>query len=469
MSHVPNRPYWESVASDEGPDRARKLPADSYDFVVVGGGIVGLWAALHLRNRAPEASIAVFEAERIGHHASGRNAGMLTSNLSWSYADILKTMGEEKAGAMARAGHDNALSVVKTIQDLGVDCDLQETDLLVVSTHPGFDRRIERELTAAERLGVGLESLNTEQVQARIASPVLTCGYAQRGGLVNPFKLVRGLAVELEARGVEIFECAAVGDIRPVGDGCEIETPQRTVRARRVFMSRNAWAVKDDPNKPQVQPVYTYGAVTARLSDRQWSELGWERGEGAWDRRALMYSFRPTPDGRILFAGAENRFPFGSRRLTGRRFDPDVGTTRALREGFDLVFPQLSEVPFEMTWGGLIATTPEHIPKTGIRHEGRVAFSHGCIGHSLAPGYLTSEAAVDLLLGEETDRTRMLFDPENDPRFPPEPLRWIGSRVTFETIRYDDYAMQHGRPPEKGSWPLRILNRILGWFGVAGH
>jgi FAD dependent oxidoreductase len=48
----------------------------SVNFAIVGGGFTGLAAAAWLRRLAPEKSVAVFEADRIGAGASGRTGGM---------------------------------------------------------------------------------------------------------------------------------------------------------------------------------------------------------------------------------------------------------------------------------------------------------------------------------------------------------------------------------------------------------
>ena len=67
----------------------RALPA-RVDFAVIGGGFTGLAAAAWLRLLAPEKSVAVLEAFRIGAGASGRTGGM--------------ALAETAAGASARPG-----------------------------------------------------------------------------------------------------------------------------------------------------------------------------------------------------------------------------------------------------------------------------------------------------------------------------------------------------------------------------
>ncbi|MFP6686738.1 MAG: FAD-dependent oxidoreductase, partial [Polyangiaceae bacterium] len=68
---------------------ARDLPKTT-DFLVVGGGVVGLSLALEIRRRRPGASVCVIEKEPdVGAHASGRNSGVLHAGFYYS-ADSLK-------------------------------------------------------------------------------------------------------------------------------------------------------------------------------------------------------------------------------------------------------------------------------------------------------------------------------------------------------------------------------------------
>ena len=64
--------------------------ADTVDFLIIGGGVVGLTIALELRARHPNATLAVLEKEdRCGEHASGRNSGVLHAGFYYT-PDSLK-------------------------------------------------------------------------------------------------------------------------------------------------------------------------------------------------------------------------------------------------------------------------------------------------------------------------------------------------------------------------------------------
>ena len=56
--------------------------ANQFDFVIVGGGIVGLATAWNLSRRFPDATLCLIEKEsRVGAHQSGRNSGVLHSGI----------------------------------------------------------------------------------------------------------------------------------------------------------------------------------------------------------------------------------------------------------------------------------------------------------------------------------------------------------------------------------------------------
>ena len=64
--------------------------SDTADFLVIGGGVVGLTVALELRRRHGAASVTVLEKEpQPGAHASGRNSGVLHAGFYYT-PDSLK-------------------------------------------------------------------------------------------------------------------------------------------------------------------------------------------------------------------------------------------------------------------------------------------------------------------------------------------------------------------------------------------
>ena len=68
------------------------------DLVVVGGGCTGLSAALHAARQG--LSVVLLEGGKIGWGASGRNGGQIIPGLRKGAADLVKTLGIERARAL---------------------------------------------------------------------------------------------------------------------------------------------------------------------------------------------------------------------------------------------------------------------------------------------------------------------------------------------------------------------------------
>jgi len=102
---------------------------DAWDYLVVGGGIVGLTVAYELINRYPDAKIAVLEKEScLGKHASGRNSGVLHSGIYYDGKSLkakvcatgarrMKTFAAEHS---INCQHSGKVIVATSSQDLPV-------------------------------------------------------------------------------------------------------------------------------------------------------------------------------------------------------------------------------------------------------------------------------------------------------------------------------------------------------------
>ena len=63
---------------------------ETCDFLVIGGGVIGLTIARELRRREPTARVVVIEKETFcGAHSSGRNSGVLHAGFYYT-PDSLK-------------------------------------------------------------------------------------------------------------------------------------------------------------------------------------------------------------------------------------------------------------------------------------------------------------------------------------------------------------------------------------------
>jgi glycine/D-amino acid oxidase-like deaminating enzyme len=109
---VPNRSPWiAQLAPDDPP---RPLAADAAaDVVVVGAGIAGV-ATAFFTLRSTSKSVLLVERDRVGHGASGHNAGQLTTYFERPLCDIAAEFGSRPAGE-AQRGVDEAHDLLDTM------------------------------------------------------------------------------------------------------------------------------------------------------------------------------------------------------------------------------------------------------------------------------------------------------------------------------------------------------------------
>lgn len=89
---------------------SQRIDAVTFDFIVIGAGIVGLATAHELRHRFPTARIAVLEKEKMpGVHASGRNSGVLHSGIYYGSGTLKAKVCAEGAARMRSFAEEHGI------------------------------------------------------------------------------------------------------------------------------------------------------------------------------------------------------------------------------------------------------------------------------------------------------------------------------------------------------------------------
>ena len=69
---------------------------------------------------------------------------------------------------------------------------------------------------------------------------------------------------------------------------------------------------------------------------------------------------------------------------------------------------------------------------------GQVAYALGFTGLGVAATRFAADTALDLVDGQETERTGLAMVREKPLPFPPEPLRWVGIEATRRSMARAD-------------------------------
>jgi len=169
--------------------------ASTTDFLVVGGGIVGLTLALELKRRYGDCSVTLLEKEpACGLHASSRNSGVLHAGFYYT-ADTLK----------ARLTLQGNRRLTAYCRERGLR--LSRCGKLVVTTGPADLPGLEELLRRGRTTGVPLEVLSPEEARrieprAKTAERAL---FSPCTATVDPAEVVASLVGDARAAGIAVL------------------------------------------------------------------------------------------------------------------------------------------------------------------------------------------------------------------------------------------------------------------------
>jgi glycine/D-amino acid oxidase-like deaminating enzyme len=366
-------PYWLDTAP-QGPDRSRTEIGGHVDVAVVGAGLTGLSAALHLARKG--AKVEVFERETVAWGASGRNGGMATTGLSIGFRDAIARYGFSSASAYFLAYNDAIDTLEKLVGDEGIDCHFARTGKMSLAAKPGhLDGLRKTHEVLEERLGYETHLVPKSELRSEIGSDFYHGAMVDpKGAGLHVGKFTKGLAESAARMGAVIHEKAPVEQIRRLGGTKhELVTPRGTVRADQVLVATSGYTGRPFRwQQVRIAPVGSFIIVTEPLGKEVCDQLMPTR-RMASDTKNLLYYFRITPDNRLLFGGRA-RFAMSNPQS-------DEKSGRILHKAMTSVFPQLANTRVDYCWGGLVDMSMDRMVHAGEKDG--LFYSLGYSGHGV--------------------------------------------------------------------------------------
>jgi len=384
-------PYWLDT-SQAGPDRSATEVGGNVDVAVVGAGLTGLSAALHLARKG--AKVAVLERDTVAFGASGRNGGMATTGLSIGFRDAIARYGFPTASALFLAYNDAIDSVEKLVGEEGIDCDFARTGKMNLAAKPGhYDGLRKTHEVLAERLGYETHMVPKGEMCSEIGSDFYYGAMVDpKGAGLHVGKFTRGLGEAAAKQGAVIHEKATVEQVRRLsGTKHEVVTSRGTLRADQVLVATSGYTSRPFRwQQLRIAPVGSFIIVTEPLGKEVCDKLMPTR-RMASDTKNLLYYFRITPDHRLLFGGRA-RFAMSNP-------ESDEKSGRILQKAMVSVFPQLAATRVDYCWGGLVDMSMDRMVHAG-EHDG-LYYSLGYSGHGVQMATHMGKQMAEYMNGAE--------------------------------------------------------------------
>ncbi len=348
------------------------------DLIVVGGGLMGLSAALH----AAKAGLAVVVVERDwpGRHASGANAGGVRS-LNRHDAEI----------PLARAAVGMWREIEALVDD---DCGFAASGQVRVAEDDAQAELLQARVARLEAMGYDHERwIDRAELGARVPAIAQHCTGAicvDDDGHADPQRTTRAFAAAVQQAGVAIEAGVTALAIEPGGGALAVSTATGRLVAPLVVNAAGAWGAGLAGclgDLVPLRPVALQMVVTERLAPFVRPVIG---------SAGRQLSFKQVPTGQVVIGGGFEGIAdaaTGLSRLDHPALAQNVANARALFPG------PLADARILRAWAGIEGVTADGLPviDRSRAHPGLVhAFGFSAHGFALSP--LVGRLVVDLLL-----------------------------------------------------------------------
>lgn len=378
--------YHDTVRVDFAPG-APLVGEHRADVCVVGGGVTGCSAALHLAERGYR--VKLVEARRIGSGASGRSGGHALPGLGVGMDMVRDRLGLDAARRVWDLTRESVALTESLIERHAIPCDLKRGYV-----HAALTRRHVRNYHAwmAEMARDydyrELEWLDRRALRERVRSDQYIGGVREAGGRhFHPLNYTLGLARAAREQGVAIHEDSAVVAIEQGEPAC-VKTATGSVTADFVVLGCNAYLDELDPAlRAKIMPVGNYIIATEPLSDEQIAGT-LPRDDAVSDANFVLDYYRISAERRLVYGGQVSYDGREPRHLRQR-----------MEGKMARLFPVLRGTRIDYMWGGWVGITLNRFPHFGRRGR-NLYFAHGYSGHGMTMAGLAGQLLAEVIAGQ---------------------------------------------------------------------
>lgn len=202
-----------------------------YDYLIIGGGIIGLNIAKTLKEKEPTSKIIVIDKEpKLGMHSSGRNSGVLHAGFYYS-ADSLK----------AKFTRDGNKAMHEFCEQRGL-C-INKCAKVVIATNEDELKGLEELKKRGDTNGVELHWISEDELNTRYPNikTYKKALFSPTTATVNPKELTLEVAKVVEEMGITILTNTAY---KKRMSQIEVATSQGNIQCKKVINCAGLYADK---------------------------------------------------------------------------------------------------------------------------------------------------------------------------------------------------------------------------------
>lgn len=416
---------WYEALPEPPPESTRVEGRVDCDWAIVGAGACGLAVARRLGELRHQDTIVLIDAARIGYGASGRNAGfMLNHN---THGEVKNLEIDRRNAALGAAGVDY---LRRLVQENRIPCQWSEWGRLYVAADGGGDTHLTRLAESYRRLDAPFSWIEPGRLRDMLGTSFYRRAiHAPGSALVQPAALMRGLGATLPGN-VRVFEESPVLAISH-GAPLQLTCPEGVVLARNLILANSVFAEETGVVRWRVVPIATYASLTRPLHRDERAHLGSGDEFGLLPADPNGSTLRLTRDHRLL---VRNTFSYArTKRIDPREVDR---AGRLHREALRRRWPDLAEVPFASTWGGMLGFTRNDgtlFGRVADRVHVVISSDAGPVARGTAAGKLLAEH----LCGVRSELLEVMRSLPRAAMLPPDPFLGMMVRHRLRRIERD--------------------------------
>jgi len=375
----PSFSYWERTAF-----------IDQADVIIIGSGLVGLSAALHLKKQQPKLKVLVLERGFLPSGASTKNAGFACFGTVSEQISAINQSSEEEAMRLVAYKWQGLQRLRENLGDTNMD----------YYQHGGHELFMSHEKDTAqnciERIGhlnkLLQQAIGQPDIYAVADAKIADFGFRNVSHIIyNPFegqlhtgKMMRTLLYKVYSLGVLVLNNCEISAIEQEDNHIRLTTSQGSFKAGKVILATNAFASQ---LYPELKVIPGRGQVLVT------KPVPGLKLKGTYHFNEGYYYFRNI-DNRILFGGGRN-LDYKAEETW------DFGHTDMVKEKLisylhEVILPG-QDVEIDYWWSGIMGFGEEITPIVK-QIQPNIFCAVRCNGMGVAMGSLVGEEVAELML-----------------------------------------------------------------------